>query len=80
MTVSVEGRLPDESPELQEILREMAEPINLLAGRIFVGIGTPEGAVIADKGSIYLRTDGSTSTTLYVKTADSALATGWTAK
>jgi hypothetical protein len=41
--------------------------------------GTPEGAYDAPVGSIYLRTDGSTSTTLYVKTSGSGN-TGWTAK
>lgn len=48
--------------------------------RCFAGTGSPESKVAAPIGSIYLRTDGSTSTTLYVKTADAALATGWTAK
>jgi hypothetical protein len=48
--------------------------------RVKFGTGSPEGVVVADRGTIYLRTDGSTSTTLYVKTANDALATGWTAK
>ena len=78
--VSVEGRIPDESPELQLLLREIVEPVNVLAGRVWVGTGSPEAVIVADKGSLYLRTDGSTSTTLYVKTADAGLATGWTAK
>lgn len=43
------------------------------------GAGAPEGIVTAPKGSLWLRTDGSTSTTLYVKTSGTA-ATGWTAK
>jgi hypothetical protein len=44
------------------------------------GEGSPEGVVAAPIGHLYLRSDGSTSTTLYVKTADSGEATGWTAK
>lgn len=48
--------------------------------RVKFGPGSPEGEVVADRGTLYLRTDGSTSTTLYVKTADDGLATGWTAK
>lgn len=48
--------------------------------RVKFGAGSPEGVVIADRGTLYLRTDGSTNTTLYVKTADDAAATGWTAK
>lgn len=47
---------------------------------ILRGAGSPEGIVVANRGTIFLRTDGSTSTTLYVKTANDGLATGWTAK
>lgn len=47
--------------------------------RILVGEGTPEGAVEASPGSLFLRVDGSTSTTLYVKTSGTGN-TGWTAK
>jgi hypothetical protein len=43
------------------------------------GTGTPEGAVTAPVGSLFTRLDGSTSTTLYVKTSGSGN-TGWTAK
>lgn len=43
------------------------------------GTGSPEGVVTAPQGSLFLRTDGSTSTTLYVKTSGSGN-TGWTAK
>jgi hypothetical protein len=48
--------------------------------RVKFGAGSPEGEVVADRGTLYLRTDGSTSTTLYVKTANDGEATGWTAK
>lgn len=43
------------------------------------GTGSPESVVTAPVGSLFLRTDGSTSTTLYVKTSGSGN-TGWTAK
>jgi len=43
------------------------------------GSGSPEGVITANIGSLYLRTDGSTSTTLYVKTSGTG-STGWTAK
>jgi hypothetical protein len=54
----------------------------LLTGdtRLITGTGDPEGVYVANRGTLFLRTDGSTSTTLYVKTADDGLATGWTAK
>ncbi len=44
------------------------------------GEGTPEGKTLGSPGDLYLRTDGSTSTTLYVKTAGLRTKTGWTAK
>lgn len=46
---------------------------------IFVGSGTPEAAVTAAVGSIYLRTNGGAATTLYVKESGSGN-TGWIAK
>jgi hypothetical protein len=53
--------------------------INNNTTQILSGSGTPEGAVTAPVGSLFLRTDGSTSTTLYVKTSGTGN-TGWTAK
>jgi hypothetical protein len=46
---------------------------------ISTGAGTPEGALAAPVGSLFLRTDGGATTTLYVKTANSTNV-GWTAK
>jgi len=46
---------------------------------INVGTGTPESAVTAPVGSLFLRTDGGASTTLYVKESGSGN-TGWVAK
>lgn len=43
------------------------------------GTGTPESVVTAAVGSIYLRTDGGASTTLYVKETGAGN-TGWVAK
>ena len=78
--IVTENRLLDESPELQRVVRELAAVVNLLAGRVFVGTGTPEAVIVADKGALYLRTDGTASTVLYVKEADAGLATGWAGK
>ena len=47
--------------------------------RVYKGYGSPENVVTAGVGSLYQRLDGSTSTTLYVKTSGTG-ATGWTAK
>ncbi len=46
---------------------------------VYFGTGDPEGVVTANAGSMFLRTDGSTSTTLYIKTSGTGN-TGWTAK
>jgi len=49
------------------------------AAKIFSGPDTPEGAVAAPAGSIYLRTDGGTNTTFYVKESGTG-PTGWVGK
>ena len=46
---------------------------------VYTGPATPEGAITAGVGSIFLRTDGGTSTTLYVKESGTGN-TGWVAK
>lgn len=47
---------------------------------ILTGTGTPEGAVAAPAGSLFLRTDGAAATSLYVKTGTATATTLWTAK
>lgn len=47
---------------------------------IIVGTGTPEGNVGAPVGSLFLRTDGGTGTSLYVKETGTDGNTGWVAK
>jgi hypothetical protein len=50
---------------------------------LYTGTGSPESVVTAPQGSLYLRTDGGASTTLYVKESGgvtSPTATGWAAK
>lgn len=46
---------------------------------LYFGTGSPESVVTANTGSLYLRTNGGTSDTLYVKTSGTGN-TGWTAK
>ena len=43
------------------------------------GAGTPEANVVGDVGHIYLRSDGGTNTTLYVKESGAGTNTGWAA-
>ena len=54
--------------------------IDLLKEHILFGTGSPIDSVVADIGTIYLRNDGGTNTTLYVKESDSGLSSGWVAK
>jgi hypothetical protein len=46
--------------------------------KIIVGTGSPEGVVEASIGSLFTRTDGSSGSTLYVKTSGTE-STGWDA-
>jgi hypothetical protein len=48
--------------------------------RILTGTGSPEGVVAAPVCSLFLRQDGTATTTLYIKTTGGAGNTGWTAK
>lgn len=77
-------RLAGDGPQgltasLYDFLRRVVTSVNTMHDRVRTGEGTPEGKVTASVGTIYLRTDGSTSTTLYIKTSGTGN-TGWTAK
>lgn len=62
---------------VERTLRSLDARIANLGTR--TGAGSPEGVVTAKPGTLYLRTDGGASTTLYVKTSGTG-DTGWTAK
>ncbi|MCB1249304.1 MAG: hypothetical protein KDB36_07845, partial [Acidimicrobiales bacterium] len=56
-----------------------ANPLSFSSGAaILSGSSSPEGAVTAKVGSLYMRSDGSTGTTLYVKESGTGN-TGWVA-
>ena len=57
----------------------LASELDTLSSFLFRGSGSPEGVVTANIGSVFLRTDGSTNTTLYVKESGTGN-TGWVAK
>lgn len=64
-----------------EVTRDAAEQsVNGSAALLITGTGSPASVVSAPVGSIYLRTDGGASTTLYVKESGGSGNTGWTAK
>lgn len=48
--------------------------------KIQSGTGAPNNKTLGSVGDLYLRTDGGTSTTLYVKESGSNSNTGWVAK
>jgi hypothetical protein len=52
--------------------------LNNSAG-VYSGAGTPEGAVVARVGSLFLRINGGAGTTFYVKESGTGN-TGWVAK
>ncbi|MCA1569719.1 MAG: hypothetical protein LC798_05240 [Chloroflexi bacterium] len=49
------------------------------AGSFRVGVGSPEGIVLAPPGTTYQRTDGGSGTSLYIKESAATLTTGWRA-
>lgn len=53
--------------------------LDVLESLVVSGTGSPEGVVTASVGTLFLRSDGSTGTTLYVKETG-ASNTGWVAK
>lgn len=57
-----------------------ARPLRVLTHPLIKsGTGSPEGAVIANVGTMYLRSDGGANTTLYIKESGTGN-TGWIAK
>ena len=60
---------------LQTLFTYIAGDGNAL--RVYNGYGVPEGKVVANAGSLYMREDGASDTTLYVKESGTG-ATGWT--
>ena len=45
-----------------------------------IGDGTPEGAVVANKGSTFQRRDGGAGTSFYIKESGDGTNSGWVAK
>ena len=72
--------LPDEDYDpVNKSYIDLPIPINSTNAKLYAGEGSPENVVVAAIGSVYLRTNGGTSTTLYVKESGSE-DTGWIAK
>jgi len=69
----------DATASFMEDMRKVVSALQILGNGVIVraGSGIPEGIVTANRGSLYLRTDGPPG--LYVKESGTA-ATGWIAK
>lgn len=78
-------RLPDDPkrllPSLYDTFRRIVAAVNTLEdSRVLRGAGSPLNVVVANIGTLYVRTDGGAGSTLYVKEANSGASTGWVAK
>lgn len=62
---------------IKDIQTRLFTQVNL---PIFTGKGSPNGAVVASIGALYLRLDGGANTTLYVKESGTLTNQGWVAK
>ena len=76
-------RVPDQIPVLRgDVLRpewvQWLQKLVRAVNRVQEGTGSPEGVVTAPVGSVFLRSDGGASTTMYVKESGSGN-TGWRA-
>jgi len=71
---------PDGITRLNSLLSQLSQNIagDTESVRVFQGVGTPEASVAAGVGSLYMRTDGGTDTSLYRKESGSG-DTGWVA-
>ncbi len=59
---------------------DIADSIGGTTGLVLTGTGTPEAAVAAPVGTLYLDSAGTTSLTLYVKETGTDTNLGWVAK
>lgn len=71
---------PDGITRLNSLLSQLSQNIagDTESVRVFQGVGTPEASVAAGVGSLYMRTDGGTDTSIYRKESGSG-DTGWVA-
>ena len=74
MTIKAPVQMPKTDREFQKWLLEAYDL------RVKFGEGSPASVVVADRGTLYLRTDGGAGTTLYVKEGNDGTANGWAAK
>lgn len=74
--------LTDFVTSARKLTKEAVDWLQLIVNvinRVQVGSGSPAGVVVADIGTLWLRTDGGAGTTLYVKEGNSGTSAGWRA-
>lgn len=69
---------PHEYQALRRYVDQRLAELQRTLSLLFFGRGSPENVVDAPKGALWLRTDGSTGTTMYVN--ETGGKTGWVAK
>lgn len=74
MSLKAAVQMPKTDREYQKWCRDSYDE------RLRFGAGSPLGVVVADRGTLYMRTDGGANTTLYVKEGNDQTALGWVAK
>lgn len=70
--------VPEDLTRLKQFLTLKLSEIDSSLATVFQGTGTPESAIVAPVGSVYLRTNGGAASTLYVKESGTG-STGWVA-
>ena len=78
-TLGAGGFEPSNDPAARRALFDLRRQLDEINGRIRTGSGTPEGVVAAPVGTLFLRSNGAATTTLYVKETGTGN-TGWVAK
>jgi hypothetical protein len=80
-TFAAHGAAPTTLAEAAKRIARLERALETFTKTIILhrGTGTPEAAVIAPVGALYLRDDGGAGTTLYVKESGTG-SSGWVAK
>jgi len=68
-----------QSTQFPNCVQVRAPSMTTLGGRVCAGTGTPESAFVGWIGDLFLRRDGGTGTTVYIKETGSGTTTGWIA-
>lgn len=79
LTTDKLNQITNSDRESADALDSALAPLVSIVAYVFRGAGSPEAAVTAPVGSLYMRTNGGAGTCLYVKESGAGN-TGWVAK